>query len=287
MTTLVTLHVYSGRENPSWILQSSQEGQFFARMEQKLVPTLARPSGTFGGLGYQGFSITRHAEFPSAASRFFVHESIVEQGTSSPNLTGDPEIELLLLESGSNAVDGDLAQYVRAQIGTRTAFQAAERPEAAAGVCPPNKTADAPAYNPGIWNTPSVQPYNNCYNYANNNATNTFAQPGRASGHPTSTMACSHVTPAAESDGLRSVANFSGTLAAGAGWYVALVVWPNRDYHWYRQDNVGCWSHKPGQTAARNVDNSGRPIADPQSCDRGPYSNFCTYMVTKRGIRIS
>ena len=34
----------------------------------------------------------------------------------------------------------------------------------------------------------------------------------------------------------------------GDGYAVLLVIWPNRDYHWYRQDADGTWSHKPGST---------------------------------------
>ena len=37
-------------------------------------------------------------------------------------------------------------------------------------------------YAPAIWNTANKQLDNNCYNYANNKATDTFAQPGRGSG---------------------------------------------------------------------------------------------------------
>jgi len=64
------------------------------------------------------------------------------------------------------------------------------------------------------------------------------------------------------------------------------VIWPGVDYHWYRQDKVGCWSHKPGSTPARNTDNSGHAIADPRTCNRGSYTNFCTYMITTRHVRI-
>jgi hypothetical protein len=94
------------------------------------------------------------------------------------------------------------------------------------------------------------------------------------------------VIPSAQSDGLVVTPNFSGHLAPGHGWYVALVIWPGVDYHWYRQDKVGCWSHKPGSTPARNTDNSGKPITDPKICDRGPYKNFCTYMITKSSVHI-
>ena len=82
-------------------------------------------------------------------------------------------------------------------------------------------------------------------------------------------------------------AEFLDPPGKGRGWYVALVIWPNVDYHWYRQDNVGCWSHKPGKTAARNTDNSGNRITDPRTCNRGGYTQFCGYMNTGSWVVIS
>ena len=134
---------------------------------------------------------------------------------------------------------------------------------------------------------PNVQPYNNCYNYANNQITNTFAQPGRAHGKPITSLSCGGVQPSAQADDLKPAPGFSKPLSPGQGWYVAMVIWPGVDYHWYRQDDVGCWSHKPGWTAVRNVDSSGNKITDPQTCDRGPYTDFCTYMVTDKSVVIS
>jgi hypothetical protein len=58
------------------------------------------------------------------------------------------------------------------------------------------------------------------------------------------------------------------------------------DFHWYRQDEVGCWSHKPGGTLVRDSDNGGNRITDPQLADRGPYTDFCTNMVTRRQVQI-
>ena len=58
---------------------------------------------------------------------------------------------------------------------------------------------------------------------------------------------------------------------------VALVVNPGEDYHWYRQDSDGLWSHKPGVTEIRRTDNSNKLIVDPQSCDRGDYTAFVGY----------
>ena len=38
------------------------------------------------------------------------------------------------------------------------------------------------AFNPNFWNVSPVEANNNCYNYATNRRTDTFAQPGRAAG---------------------------------------------------------------------------------------------------------
>ncbi|MEA2882771.1 MAG: hypothetical protein QOH32_2027 [Bradyrhizobium sp.] len=285
MVTTVTLNIYSGRPNPSWALTAEQEKQLTERLASLSTVTDARPSGVAGGLGYRGFQVARHVEDPHLSARFHVHESIVDRGLGSANLATEPDLEKWLAGTARDEITDELREH----IATRIAGAHAEKftlNMAVAAKCPTNHAADAPAYNPGLWNVPNRQPYNNCYNYANDQMTNTFAQPGRATGHQATVMACNNVTPAAQSDGLKVVPNFNAPLARGQGWYVALVVWPNNDYHWYRQDNVGCWSHKPGQTAVRNVDNAGNAITNPQTCNRGPYTNFCTFMVTNRGVHI-
>ena len=50
-------------------------------------------------------------------------------------------------------------------------------------------------------------------------------------------------------------------------WLVALVY--GEDYHWYRQNSDGTWSHKPGITRVRNYDINGNIIYDPQYCEWG------------------
>jgi hypothetical protein len=64
-----------------------------------------------------------------------------------------------------------------------------------------------------------------------------------------------------------------------AGTYkVALVIDPleqgedllpgNYDYHWYRQNPDGSWSHKPGLDTVRNFDRISDIVYDPQIADR-------------------
>jgi hypothetical protein len=140
-----------------------------------------------------------------------------------------------------------------------------------------NACCDIPLYSPPYWNDGgTIQHSNNCYNYGNNKKTNTFAQPGRAAGAMYTSLICDSVYNAAIADGLESLPA-SGTCPDDKD-KVALVVAPGWDYHWYRLDNDGMWSHKPGQTQATNLDNSGNPIANPETADRGAYIDFCGYL---------
>jgi len=145
-----------------------------------------------------------------------------------------------------------------------------------AGAC-----CSVPSYTPTFWNDGGqVQGNNNCYNYSNNTRTDTFAQPGQAAGSPWTALQCPQVRTAALADGLDALPA-SGQCPTNACKKVdklALVVWPGGDYHWYRQDKNGMWTHKPGGTQATNLDNSGNPIANPETADRGNYTDFCGYL---------
>jgi hypothetical protein len=279
MAYAVTLDVFSGRRNPSWTITSGEESAFLKRL-QNAGKAFAN-KGPASKLGYRGLKLSSKVPGDTRAS-----EILANAGAKNGSLyiVGSPELEQYLLSTSGSAVDNSVLTYVKGAI----AQPSPNPPKPATTVtCPPCYAADAPAYNPGVWNVPAVQPYNNCYNYANNQQTDTFAQPGVASGHPMTGLSCGGVQPSAVSDGLNAVPDFSGKLTSGQGWYVALVVWPGQDFHWYRQDSNGCWSHKPGSTPVINTDDSGNRIADPQTCDRGSYTQFCSYMRTDAWVHIA
>jgi hypothetical protein len=149
-----------------------------------------------------------------------------------------------------------------------------------------------PPYDPAQWNDNNgIQFNNNCYNYACDIRTDTFAQPGRASGHEYQAIDCQDVGAGAVSDGLVSTDCNIGCGCTGCCHKVALVIAPGPDFidfHWYRQGPDGLWSHKPGGSTARNVDDSGNLITDPRTADRGPYTIFCgCYCVCKSQVHIS
>ena len=156
----------------------------------------------------------------------------------------------------------------------------------------------APAYEPNPWNQAWYHRCrNNCYNYACNIMNDLFAQPGRAHGVdiPDSPYTCSDVRSSAIADGLQHNPERN---CDGCTHVEALVLDPltpaeavddtldeaQQDYHWYRLDDTGYWSHKPGSTPATNLDKSGAMIVDPEAADRGRYTEFCTYFCVDRKL---
>jgi hypothetical protein len=155
-----------------------------------------------------------------------------------------------------------------------------------------------PKYEPGMWNdNDGIQHSNNCYNYACDIQTNSYAQPGYAHGITLPPYyengTCKEVTAGATADGLAVTGCDEGCGCGECHHQVALVIRPNQsgysiwDYHWYRKDQDGRWSHKMGQTQATNLDNSGNIIADPKTADRGSYTVYCgCFCVNKTQVTI-
>ncbi len=156
--------------------------------------------------------------------------------------------------------------------------------------CPGN-----PPYEPARWNSPPViNSTRNCFAYAANDPDGHppgKPQPGQHCGHPFTSVDCASVGAGAVCDGMTPAPN---PPPSRPGYYpVALVMDPGVDYHWYRQDSNGFWSHKPGSTPAQNLDASGNPITNPQTANRdysatgGPKNSvFCGYYyVPDSGVR--
>jgi hypothetical protein len=149
-----------------------------------------------------------------------------------------------------------------------------------------------PEYDPNTWNDNDyIRENNNCYNYGCDIQTNTYAQPGRAHGITISSgdlENCTAVHSGAVADGLQPVNYDEGCGCEECQHQVALFISPGRDYHWYRKDRDGKWSHKMAWTPATNLDNSGNIIADPRTANRGSYSIFCgCFCVNKSKVTIS
>ncbi len=138
----------------------------------------------------------------------------------------------------------------------------------------------------GNFTSHRFQPNNNCYNYACNIATNSFAQPGRQRGLSVLTgknVDSGKVVDGAVADGLTLIMKGPAPMArlaklkpAKPGHFVALLIsdpdsktgWTG-DFHWVRCDNDACtsWSQKNGPDQAVNFDFSGMPIGDPAAAN--------------------
>ena len=129
-------------------------------------------------------------------------------------------------------------------ISTSKAPSAAAQPEPAAPAAPPPQakgTPDAPVLDLGKWNDDSyITRNNNCYNYGNDQITNTFAQPGKGSGQQYENITAKEVQAAAIRDGLRmldpqpkpSDPSPSTSAAPPGCWNVALVVAEGNEPAW-------------------------------------------------------
>lgn len=150
-----------------------------------------------------------------------------------------------------------------------------------------NANCVAPVYEPQKWNSnDDIQYMDNCYNYANNQLTYTYAQPGRASGAAVlAPYTVDEVRTAALNDQLTLVGyqlpdnNYS---CPGGGTLLFMTVDPDAesDYHWYRLDKAaGKWTHKIGGGEASDRDASNNLIANPLTANR----NYGQYNYTDNG----
>jgi hypothetical protein len=311
----VELDIFSGNPNPRWKLTPKEESELIARVMAE--PSLTSPPKSAGGLGYRGFTISADNKSKSVfeksglPSMFYIEskESLDTQlalinSIDAEKITSD-EVRQVALDS-MITTNRAWADYWRTHTSIDSlssdtpateGFEPSNdfKPNAPADATPPTEGA-ALVCGPlvllsdtdfSFWNGGSVIRKNNCYNFASAYRSNTFAQPGRKSGVMWNTLAdCSYapgtVSYGAEADGFTTTCWDSVNEL-----YTCLVMWPNNDYHWYRLCANSHWCHKPGQTAARNYDNSGNWIADPATCNRGPYTLVCSYRYFKYGSTVS
>jgi len=284
MSLRVTIDVFSGRPNPVVEVSGKQEKEVLEHLKPKgvvskrEVASLVRPH-----LGYRGLIVEQIGVRARNLPRMFrvVGGTII--GPEETYRTADEEFEDFLFSRrgplGKVKVATGFDKFLAREIAR---FHRAEirRPHK---IHKPPRCRCAPDYEPAWWNDGGQKQFNNnCYNYSTNYRTDTFAQPGQAAGAMYTALTCASVRPAAVADDLIAKPNAKNRCPED-GHLVALVIAPNWDFHWYRKGEDGMWTHKPGGTPATNVDNSGHLIPDPRTADRGPYTNFCTFMVVKHG----
>lgn len=263
----VELDIFSGRPNPQWVLSGKEEKELLDRIAAE--PKLMLPAeATNGRLGYRGYIVSPVTEDPD--------KRLPSSFRIGGQAGADKDVNLWLLDT-SEKMNTEVDDYLR-EITTGMIRKDELMPGHGDAVldkgslvaCASNYLTSSTDFS--FWNGASYVTANNCYNYASNYRSNTFAQPGRQTGHqlgfpPT----CANAGAGCRSDGWTDACQASSNLT------IALVIWPGNDFHFYRMCINGRWCHKPGQTPAKNTDDSGNIITNPQTANRGPYTTFCEY----------
>jgi hypothetical protein len=167
-------------------------------------------------------------------------------------------------------------------------------------------TGYEPKFDPEVYNKhKGMKESLNCFAYAfdyqhlpkrhgctKNACSLPFPQPGRSSGYPKWSKIHGKRCPDIISRLFGDVPDLKMTTFEGRCpkkySKIALVVDEDEDYHFYRQDSNGYWSHKPGGTDVTNIDATGRPIYNPELASRLypnsglNYDQFCGYLCAPR-----
>lgn len=305
----VEMDVFSGMPNPTWILSHKLERALFdlLRADSKQATRITSGSQRLG-LGYRGL-VVRHikedggpwdkanakrrqkipAEFRlgiGPVRRDSAEAWLLKTATASE--AGIPDDVMSLAAKGVTLVPkiagpqqpGDRVD--RKRVGTADVKADAPLPLDAEHhetwwACGSNYFW-ANAY---YFNDPAHVTRNNCYCFASNHRPDIrYALPGKRGGSPATSITCAGVVAGLRADGWQNGCQPNGLT-------IALVIWPNRDYHFYRLVTGGpfwWWGHKPGGTPARYTDDCGHAIYQyagrgyaPNNICRGPYTVFCDY----------
>ena len=296
---IIEVDIFSGRPNPRWILDRDAADEILREVAEN--PSMVSPSSAVPDhLGYRAILIRSTEE--GFAENYGLPDEFALAAATLPRDVAAQSLARRLIESAplpaseedELGLDHETRDFILQELGaegqTDSTNAAQDRPESEPDEnLSPMCTVELPAFAPSFWNGSGIIGTNNCYNFATNRRTNSFAQPGRAAygSNPRwpADMTVAAITGRALADGARRAGNcFAADLAPRM--LMALVIAPQQDYHWYRKTSDGLWAHKPGRTASRNRDNSNALIRDPYWCNRGPYTSWGGYFYSSRTMRV-
>ena len=152
------------------------------------------------------------------------------------------------------------------------------------------KNCMGPLWTPKVWGEINKDEYvnSNCYSYAFNFVEygSEKLQPGEIHGTKYTSTSCTEIIKKMRNDYFGE--NIDDTTLKKElpkdRYKIALFIDPDKlrtgkndrdqDYHFYRQDCDGSWSHKPGTNNAINEDASGDAITNPEEANKN-YEQLC------------
>jgi hypothetical protein len=297
MKLKVTIDIFSGRPNPTQIIEGTEAKNMMDKLsfsslskidEEKDVPAPFH-------LGFRGVTVEQldgetnslPASFFIAPDRLYTADSLAKIDSIDFNSLIFDRLNKFKNTKGIKDFKAILTKEIEAGVLLREKLQPFP-PFPPIQILTP--CSCAPLYEPLWWNDGGPkQSGNNCYNYASNYRTDTFAQPGNATGNQYTSLAGCAVAAGQKSALMGAVSDClidtpnANNVCPSDGHLVALVIWPGYDFHWYRKGKDGKWTHKPGGTQVTNLDNSSVVIPDPRTANRGGYTQFCTFMKVMHG----
>lgn len=305
----VELDIFSGMPNPTWVLSKRQESTLFERLRaepDQISPVTAMNMRL--GLGYRGLIVRRIKTDDGAWDKAMAARRVplpdeFRIGIKTTKKQSAADWLVKTASSQGAQLADDVQDVVSRGVALAPATRGPREPtdridrrrvEAA------EVSADVP-YKPGaeihetwwacgsnyfnpnasFFNDPAHVGRNNCYCFASNHRADVrYALPGRRGGHPATSITCGGVIAGLRADGWQDGCQPNGLT-------IAMVIWPNRDYHFYRLVTGGpfwWWGHKPGGTPAKYTDDCGHAIYQfqgkgyaPNNICRGGYTDFCGY----------
>ena len=155
-----------------------------------------------------------------------------------------------------------------------------------------------PKFNPDAWNKKnnSIQEFNNCYSYAMGDLKlnqKKKQQPGslcKTMGTlKKKNYSCKRIMKRIQCDYPDTILLSNNNELCPCDYYKVGLFLDNKgkkkDYHFYKQNKNGLWSHKPGKTKAINTDADGNLIVNPITANREykkyNYDENCGFLCKK------
>jgi hypothetical protein len=195
-----------------------------------------------------------------------------------PILNKNLETEQIAVFSGKFLNDGDkvlpVKHFYQASTINKQSLFADYSTDSSYSEHPAN-LIPAPAYEPELWNNNiNILVNNNCYTYALN-----IKGFRRYCGKDPNRTSFGNIVKNCLADNLHIVSTVTDTdnkhlIALFASSPFSSSTKTKTDYHFFRRDANGEWSHKNGHCNVTNRDFSGRIIKDVMACDRGRFQYF-------------
>jgi hypothetical protein len=157
-----------------------------------------------------------------------------------------------------------------------------------------------PDYEPWKWNNNKyIRKSHNCYAYALDKIDMKMVEKCKKILQEGKTWKCPRIQPGNQPNNKsikpckimkkrvlmnKNIKELKKYIVCPKGYYLIALTskYDKTDYHFYRQDSNGLWSHKNSWRKATNKDAKGRLIRDPKKCDRRNFTIFCGYFIVKK-----